>query len=335
MPAPLSRRRKAAIIVRLLLSEGAPLSLDGLPDSTQAALASEIAGLRYIDADTLRAVIGEFLQSMEQVGLAFPGGLDGALSLLDGHISPTARDRLLASRPDAGPPDPWARLARMDPADLLPFAQSESIEVAAVLLSKLATDKAAELLSMVPGDRARRIALAVAHTGRVSPQTVLQIGQTLLDQIDTRPPVAFAETPEARIGAILNSAPAATRDEVLSGLETSDADFAERVRTKIFTFADIPGRIVPRDVPTITRAVAQEVLVTAIAGAKDPRETQSCAFLLDNMSQRLAGALRDEVAERGDIPPKEAEAAMAQVVGAIRTLESDGDITLTPPAAAG
>ena len=59
-PVAMSRRRKAAIIVRLLLSEGAKLPLDQLPGAVQADLTTEMGAMRYIDADTLRNVVGEF-----------------------------------------------------------------------------------------------------------------------------------------------------------------------------------------------------------------------------------------------------------------------------------
>ena len=51
-------------------------------------------------------------------------------------------------------------------------------------------------------------------------------------------------------------------------------------------------------------------------------------FILANMSQRMAQALREEIAERGKVKEKEAEAAMNQIVSAIRRLEADRDLTL-------
>ncbi|MHC0053143.1 flagellar motor switch protein FliG [Actibacterium sp. D379-3] len=323
--APFSRRRKAAIIVRLLLSEGASLPLGDLPEDIQTALTAEIGAMRYIDGDTLRAVVAEFLEELEKVGLTFPGGIEGALQLLDGHISAGAADGLRAANAGA-PPDPWVRIAALEADKLLPLIRAESTEVAAVLLSKLATGKAAELLSRLPGDQARRIACAVSLTGQVAPATVARIGATLLDQLAAQPQSAFAEPAAARMGAILNSAPAATRDDVLAGLQEADAGFAENVKKAIFTFADIPDRIAPRDVPAITRVVAADSLVTALAGADEAEA--AVAFILENMSRRMADQLREEIGERGAVRPKEAEAAMSDVVAAIRALEETGELKL-------
>lgn len=325
--APLNRRRKAAIIVRLLLNEGLKLPLDRLPGPLQADLTSEIGSMRYIDADTVKSVVGEFLDELGRVGLTFPGGLDGALALLDGHISPEAASSL---RPAGEPVDPWPRLAALPVETLAPLIVAESTEVAAVILSKLDTALAARVLGQIPGEKARRIAYAVSLTGRVDPETVLRIGETLSAQLERKPVTAFDLPPEDRVGAILNLSPSATRDQVLAGLEEEDSGFAAGVRKSIFTFADIPARLPERQVPSLTRAVPPEVLVTALAGAVGVADATS-EFILSNMSQRMADQLREEMDERGTVKLAEAEAAMAEIVQAIRSLEASGEITLIQP----
>ncbi|MCV2880920.1 flagellar motor switch protein FliG [Actibacterium sp. XHP0104] len=328
--APFSRRRKAAIIVRLLLGEGASLPLGDMPEDMQAALTAEIGAMRYIDGDTLRAVVAEFLEELERIGLSFPGGIEGALELLEGHISTTAASGLRRSDARAAP-DPWARISAQDTAALVPLLDAESTEVAAILLSKLPTAKAAELLGLLPGDQARRIACAVSQTATVPPEMVARIGRVLAEQMDAAPPRAFDTPPGARMGAILNLAPAATRDGLLAGLDEDDSAFAETVRRAIFTFADIPSRIEPRDVPNVTRGVDPNDLITALAGAQAAGLTETAEFILSNMSRRMADQLREEMAERGTPRPADTEAAMTQVIAAIRTLETSGELTLIQP----
>jgi flagellar motor switch protein FliG len=206
--------------------------------------------------------------------------------------------------------------------------------VAAVVLSKLPVARAAELLGRMPGERARRVAFAVARTDSVSPDAVARIGAALAAELDRRPPPAFTAAPAARVGAILNSAAAALRDELLDGLDAIDADFAQGVRQAIFTFAHIATRVAPRDVPRVLRGVDQAVLVTALAYALPQSGTgvaQSAEFLLANMSQRLAATLRDEIEGRGRVGAREGEAALAEIVARIRALVDAGELTLIAP----
>lgn len=328
-PAPLrlSGHQKAAIMVRLLMSEGAAVPLTTLPQTMQEALAEQLAAMRLIDRRTLRAVVEEFLQEMEEVGLSFPGGLEAALDLLGGQISPPAATRLRRMARSAAPLAPWERVAAFDNERILALIDAESVEVGAVLLSKLSTTRAAEILGLLPGDRARRIAYAVSLTGTIEPELVERIGESLAGPAMPETDPAFADTPVDRIGAILNSSAAVTRDEVLRGLEADDADFARRVRKAIFTYSNIPDRLPPRDVPRVIRGLDQALLVQALADKREA-ETRTADFILANMSQRLADSLREERENLGRVKEKDAEKAQAALVALIRDMQSAGEITL-------
>ena len=325
----LTAREKAAVIVRLLMAEGSPLQISTLPEHMQAALAEQMGHMRMVDRTTLSAVVAEFMGELEQVGLSFPGGIEGALSLMDGHISTTAANRLRRLAGASAKADPWDRIMALDAERLLPILIEESVEVAAVMLSKLPVPKAAELLGKLPGERARRVAFAVSMTGNVDPETVRRIGLSLAAQLENLPARAFDGDPVERVGAILNVSPAFTREDVLKGLEETDAVFAEQVRRAIFTFIHIPGRLAARDVPKLVRLVEPVALVTALAGAKqDAAHLASAEFILANMSQRMAQSLREEMETRGTVKEKDAELAMIAVITAVRQLEATGEIVL-------
>ncbi|TCP61895.1 flagellar motor switch protein FliG [Rhodovulum bhavnagarense] len=327
----LTRRRKAAIIVRLLLGDGIALPIDRLPPALQAALTDDIATMHHVDGATLREVVQEFLAELDQVGLTFPGGLDGAMDLIGKHLSPEAAARIDARRKTGAHPDPWSDLARAEAPELAGLLSGESPEIAAVALSRLPRERAAAVLGAMPARQARQIALAVSRTGNVAPAAVDRIGAALLARQAAAPLRAFDTPAETRMGSILDIAPASTRDSVLESLAETDAELARKVRRAVFTFSDIPMRLSPRDVAALIRSVDQDALVAAIAGAGET-DAQTVEFILANMSQRLADQLRDAVCERVSSPPaEEVEAAQARITAALRQLEADGEITLIAP----
>lgn len=327
-PVTLSRKAKAAIVVRLLLNEGADIPLEELPEELQAQLTQQMGAMRLVDRGTVAAVASEFAEELDSVGLSFPGGIAGALDALDGRISKHTAARL---RKEAGVRqygDPWKRLKEMSVEKLLPVLENESIEVAAVLLSKIDVKRAAELLGHLPGPQARRITYAVSLTSAVTPEAVDRIGLSLATQLDAEPARAFDSGPVERVGAILNSTTSATRDEVLEGLDETDAEFAEEVRKAIFTFGNIPKRIAARDIPRVIRTLDQAVLVTALAGAEAAGMQEAAEFILENMSARMADQLREEVQDRDKVKPVEMEEATGAIVAAIRELEASGELLL-------
>ncbi|UXX82754.1 flagellar motor switch protein FliG [Roseovarius pelagicus] len=329
--ARLTRRQKAAIIVRFLLNEGADVPLSDLPDALQATLTTQMGAMRYVDRATLVTVVSEFATELEGMGLTFPHGVAGAITALDGRISPQTAARL---RKEAGVRqigDPWEQVQRTDIDTLVPIILAESTEVAAVVLSKLDVTFAAKLLSKLPGDEARRITFAISRTGRVTPDAVDRIGFALAAQLDDCPPVAFDDEPVQRVGAILNSSSSALRDDVLSGLEENDGDFANQVRRAIFTFQHIPDRLGRTDVPQVIREIEQSALITGLAAAKSAGLDNVVDFLLENMSRRMADAIREEMEDRGAVKQGPGEEAMTEIVNAIRRLEASGGVTLATP----
>ena len=119
VPRVLSPAEKAAVIVRLLMAEGAALPLSALPEHMQTALTEQMGRMHLVDRVTLGAVVEEFVTELEQVGLSFPGGIEGALSMMDGHISATAANRLRRLAGVATRADPWQRLVAL-PVDRSP-----------------------------------------------------------------------------------------------------------------------------------------------------------------------------------------------------------------------
>ncbi|SLN59247.1 Flagellar motor switch protein FliG [Pseudooctadecabacter jejudonensis] len=321
------------MVVQFLLRNDGDLPLSDLPEATQARLTRELGALSIIDKKTLNQVIEEFSSELSSIALTAPGSVEAALQSLEGRISPGTVAKLREEAAARAGHDPWKTVLELENEDILPITEAESPEISAILLSKMTTAKAAELLGMMPGARARRIAFSMSRTTKVTPQALGRIGASLAKNYCGVSISAFPDTPESRIGAILNSSSASTRDGILEGLLAEDPTFGEGVRKAIFTFADIPARLAVPDVPKAIREVDQADLVTAIGFAKQEGGDLEAAatFILENMSSRMADNLREEIGERGKIKQSDGETAQTALVTAIRAAASDGTLTLIVP----
>lgn len=326
----LSQREKAAVIVRFLMEEGADLSLAALPQDLQAILTTQMGQMPPVDRQTLIGVIAEFSLELEQLGITFPHDLHGAIGLMENQIDPQTADRLRKTAGLRQIRDPWERINALAPTDLQPILAAEGTEVAAVILSRLDTALAAKILGLLPGPRARQIALAVAHTRNVTPEAVERIGFSLLAQMDAEPDRAFATAPEERLGDILNLAAAPTREAVMEDLKEQDAGFAEGVEQAIFTFADLPLRLNGLDVPKLVKAVGTDGLQRAIAHGRALGLGDSAEFLLSNMSARLAANLREDLEGAPPPTPSDGDAAISALLAQVKSLETKGELALIP-----
>lgn len=327
-PGGLTRLQKAAVIYRMLGSLGMSLPPGALTPEEEAQLDAAVGGLGGIGPAELAAVVDEFLMTLSP-----PAAGAGAAPLppLPGLPDlPVIEPLGMAGGdlPAAPAADPWEVVTGQEDAALLAVLGAEAPEVGAVLLSKLKVSRAAELLGRIPGPLARRITYAVSLISDIAPGTVARIGEALAEELGQERPRAFSGGPVERVGAILNFSRAATRNDVLDGLDETDPGLAEAVRRSIFTYLNIPARVGPRDVPKILKKVDQKVLLTAIAASTSDDTRPTADFLLANISQRMAESLRTEAAELGEIAPADGEAAMTGVVAAIRDLEEAGELYL-------
>ena len=262
-----------------------------------------------------------------------PGTRDGAIMTIADHLSPTLAERLRAQTDQVRNGDHWPRIMDLEIERIVNIMNNESNEICAVVLSKLPVAKAAEVLQKTPGDRARRITFAMSQTADISPDAVKRIGTALAADYSRPDFLAFEKAPVQRLGAILNSTVTDTREDVLEALGTADPVFASDVRKAIFTFENIATRVKPNDIPNCIRSVDGEVLTAAIAYALagDEPLVASAEFILENLSQRMAGQIREDADERGKVKKSEAEAAMSEITTAIRELSDSGAITLIDP----
>jgi flagellar motor switch protein FliG len=138
------------MVIGLMMQQGVDLRLSRLPSELQSELTELIGELRIVDRQTLSEAADEFADELDAVGLSLSGGLEGALSLLEGKISKETGRKL---RLEAGVrrfSAPWDRLRALSVEDLVPIVANEGIEVAAVLLSKLEVAKLPAFLVRSP-----------------------------------------------------------------------------------------------------------------------------------------------------------------------------------------
>ncbi|MEM7487666.1 MAG: FliG C-terminal domain-containing protein [Pseudomonadota bacterium] len=329
----LTRRQKAAVIVHLLISGGVDPGLRDLPPAQQRRIVVDMMALRFVDRATLAATVAEFAAELDDIGLHFPREPGRLLAALDGQLSLETVEELMADMAaDAGTdaPGPWAQITALDTPAILDLLAEESDEVAAIVLSKLSPQRAADLLAEMAEDRRENIALAFGRTESVTPAAVARIGLALGLQSAVAPENAFEDGPIGRVGAILNAAVSGIRNEVLERIDAVDPEFGARVRAAIFTFENVPDRIDPRDLPRILRGLDNSQTVALLGGAPDSAK-DAVEFVLSNISSRLADQIRDEIDERGKIPTEEAEAAMSAFVAEVRRLEEEGELTFVSP----
>ncbi|EPX79969.1 FliG C-terminal domain-containing protein [Litoreibacter arenae] len=327
-PLKLNGAQKAAVIVQMILRAGGAIPLSVMSEATQVHLARVYASMGPINKATVASVLTEFATHLDAHGLSFPVDTSSALDALEGNLSESLLERMRQVHSPSLPKNTWELIADLPPELLAERIAKESPRVGAIIMSKLPAAAATNVMELLDGETANAVTFAMSETEAVRSETVDIIAQTILDSGDTPDESsAFATKPVARAASLLNAAGASQRDAVLEALETLDAVFAAQVRKAIFTFADILTRLKPTDIPAVIRILPGDELNAALKAGSEAHE-DVVEFILENLSKRMADAIREEMSELSPLSGKAAETAMGKVTAAIRQLEESGDVTL-------
>ncbi len=122
---------------------------------------------------------------------------------------------------------------------------------------------------------------------------------------------------------ILNHADRPTERNVLDHLAATDQDLAEEVRRMLFVFEDIV-KLDDRAIQQVLREANQKDLVLALRGVPDAVKEK----LLENMSERGAAMLQEEMEVQQPQRKRDVDEAQGRIVAVVRRLEEAGTIVL-------
>lgn len=327
-PGGLTRQQKAAIIIGVLGPDAAGPLLERLDEAALRGFAEGMAQLRRIEPETVSRTIREFLEALTRGSQPVRGGLKIARGILERHVDEATLGRILDDVDVPSVHNVWRKLGRVNEDALAEFLKREHPQTAAVVLSKLSAEQAAQVLNRFEPNRARDVVLGITRTQSLDPRIIETIGASVSrDFLAGQNADGPRRNPAERVGAIMNFTAADIRNHVLEHIARSQPEFAEEIKRKMFTFDDIPGRIGSRDVPAMVRAVERDVMLTALAGALETAP-EAANHVLSNLSSRMAEQFREDLRELGKVRRKDGEAAQAEVIAAIRGLVDRGELKL-------
>ncbi|RWM12103.1 flagellar motor switch protein FliG [Mesorhizobium sp.] len=239
----LTRPQKAAAI---LVAMGKPSASRLLKFFKQEELKALIEGarlLRTIPQADLERIVAEFEAEFTE-GAGLLDSADRMDTILNESLSPEEMsaimgDKKLEPAPE-GPPPIWPDIEKLEPARLGTFLAGEHPQTAAMVLSKLASQTAANvLLTMEKPIRSQIIKRMVTMANIPDAATRIvenQLRVSVLSQKSARDTSVGQE----RVASVLNEMAKPELDELMQDLEEAGTPDLAGVRSRLFAFDDLP-----------------------------------------------------------------------------------------------
>ena len=322
----LTGAQKAAVFLLQFGSDRTADVLRSLRESELAQIMAEVARLDSVDAPTIDQVLVDFRDQISGREHTASGGVDRAREFLNASVGDDKSREILQSLGAAVARQPFDVIRRADPRQVLTYLSDEHPQTIALVLAYLAPETSAVILSALPEELQRDVARRLARMDRTSPEIVERIEAVLEPKIGTLTKSQDMTTVGGvqALVDVLSRSDRATERLILEGLEQTDSDLAEIVRSQMFVFEDVIT-LDDRSVQLVLRQVDSKELAVALKGvAGEVRDK-----IFRNMSERAAANLSEEIELLGPMRLATVEEAQNAVVRVIRALEESGQIMIS------
>jgi flagellar motor switch protein FliG len=319
-------RQKAAVLVLALGREESAKVLAQLDEAELEDLSIEIARITSVPPEITGIVIDEFADMVGTGGAGARGGLDAAREILNATVGAERGGMIAARVSQKFVALPFTFLHQLDYRQVLSFLSDEHPQTIALVLAHLPAGLASNVLAGLSNSLQADVAHRIAVMDRTSPELIREVETMLERRLSSLGVPADLST----VGGlrplvdIINRADRGTEKQILDGLQELDPDLAEKVRGQMFMFEDIVT-LDDRSVQLVLRQVQVSDLATALKGVSEPVR----AKIMQNMSERAALNLAEEIEVLGPVRVHVVEEAQAAVVAVIRQLEESGQLVIS------
>ena len=318
--------RKAAITLVALGDQVGAEVFKLLEEDEVEALGKEISRLSTVTSEQAESVMEEFHQMNLAHEYMMKGGVDYAKRVLNAAFGPESARKLIDRLVKSLGSDvaTFDSLQRADPQQVAKFIQNEHPQTIALVLSHLNASSAAAMLLALPPEARSDVSMRMANLEQISPEIVSKIA-TIVDQ-KLKALGQFSRESYGGIRAVaelFNRLDSNASREILEQVEEKDPALGESIRNLMFVFEDLL-LIDATGMREILSRVDKKTLTVALKGTSE----QLREHFFSNMSERGSEMLREDMEATGAVKIREVEQAQQTIIGVVRTLESEGVISL-------
>jgi flagellar motor switch protein FliG len=294
-----------------------------LDDDELRELSIVMSQLGTIEASTVEALLLEFVSRMSASG-ALMGNYDATERLLQQYLPPERVHGIMDEIRGPAGRNMWEKLSNVQEEVLANYLKNEYPQTVAVVLSKLRSEHAARVLSILPEELALDVVNRMLKMEAVQKEVIERVENTLRTEFMSNLSQTRRRDAHEVMAEIFNNFDRQTETRFLTSLEEENRESAERIKALMFTFDDLV-KLDAGSAQTLMRHIDKDKLGIALKGAADPVRQ----FFLTNMSSRAAKMLLDDMGAMGPVRLREVDEAQALLVNLAKDLAAKGEIMIS------
>lgn len=319
----LSGPRKAAALLITLGTEAAAKLLAHMPPDALDRVALELMRMPAVDATTRDAILEEAYAGLFAHAGVLPGGENYALELFAQAFGQSKAHELLERVHAAQQVIPFDFMRDLDPAQAAGLLAEEHPQTIAIVLAHLDPRSAARILTRFEAPIQVEVAKRIALTEQITPEVVEIVEEGLRKKLANIVIEVTSVGGTKPLAHLLNMVGRTNERQILTALTEQDAQLADEVRRYMFVFEDIV-LLDDRSMQRVVRELDSKDMALALRGVNEALRNK----FFNNMSQRAADMLREEMSLSGQVRMKTVEEAQGRIVDLIKKLEDNDEINI-------
>ncbi|MEQ1977020.1 flagellar motor switch protein FliG [Xenorhabdus sp. SGI240] len=212
----------------------------------------------------------------------------------------------------------------MEPQMAADMIRDEHPQIIATILVHLSRGQAADILALFDDRLRNDVMLRIATFGGVQPSALAELTEVLNNLLDGQN-LKRSKMGGIRTAAeIINLMKSQQEEGVIDAVRSYDNELAQKIIDEMFLFENLIS-VDDRSIQRLLQEITTDSLLVALKGCDQALRDH----FLNNMSQRAAEIMRDDLANRGPVRMSQVEAEQKAILLVVRRLAESGEMLLT------
>jgi len=319
----LNGSEKAAIFLLSLGEEYSAKIFEKMTEDEILEISQTMANLGKVSAGVVEKIFLDFAEQLSSTG-SLVGTYDSTERLLKNILGDDKVGAIMEEIRGPAGRTMWDKLGNVNEEVLANYLKNEYPQTVAVVLSKIKSDHAANVLAHLPEGFAMEVVFRMLKLEAVQKEVLDDVERTLREEFMSTLARTSRRDSHELMAEIFNNMDRAKEQKFMELLEQKSKDSADKIRSLMFTFEDLL-RVDPSGIQTILRNIQKEKLPIALKGASD----QIKDLFFSNMSERASKIMKEDMASMGPIRIKDVEEAQMHIVSVAKGLADKEEIIIS------
>ncbi len=318
----LSGAQKAAILMLALGEEQCGRLFALMHEDEIKDVSAAMSHLGAVRAELVERLCGDFVDNMGAAG-NLVGSFESTERLLQKSLPRERASQIMEEIRGPAGRTMWDKLGNVNEAVLANYLKNEYPQTVAVVLSKVKSEHAARVLTLLPESFAMEVVMRMLRMESVQKDVLDGVERTLRAEFMSNLARSARRDAHELMADIFNNLDRQSETRFIAALEERNRDAAERIKALMFTFDDLQ-RLGQPAIQMLLREVEKDKLPVALKGASEKMRE----LFFASLSERAGKMLREEIEALGPVKLRQVDEAQAAIVLQAKELAAQGRIEI-------